>query len=153
MDSSDDTNHPALALALVEAAGQATLATLDPTGHPSASLVAVALVAGRPVLLISRLAAHTQNLAGDARCSLLFREEGDGEALALGRVTLQGLARPVEEPATVRQAFLARHPEARTYVDFPDFRFFAVQVERVRYVGGFGRMSWIDEERWEAVTG
>ena len=61
------------AKALLREARSAALATLGPDGHPSASLVGLATdIDGTPVILISGLAAHTANIAGDPRASLLI---------------------------------------------------------------------------------
>src|ERR1700741_1118853 len=66
-----------------------TLATLSRKhpGHPFASVMPYALDAqGRPLLLISSMAMHTQNLAGDGRASLLVTQPGaTGDPLASGR--------------------------------------------------------------------
>lgn len=128
--------------ALVRSARKAALATVDKaSGVPYASLVTVATEPdGTPLLLISRLALHTQNLLADSRASLMFDGSGpDGDPLAGGRVTLIGSFSRTE-PATARRRFLARHPGAETYVDFPDFGFFSMRVERAHYIGGFGRI-------------
>src|SRR3990167_9307577 len=56
-----------------------TLATLArrPAGHPFASLMPYALDAGgHPLLLISAMAVHTQNLEADPRASLLITQPG-----------------------------------------------------------------------------
>src|SRR5690606_33589901 len=91
---------------------------------------------GMPVFLISKLAYHTQNLAVDARASLLFDGTStSGDPLAGGRVTLTGEARPITDEAA-RRRFLARHPGAGMYVDFPDFSFFALVPATAHYVGG-----------------
>src|SRR5215467_3688157 len=46
---------------------------------------------GRPILLISTMAMHTQNLHADPRASLLVaQQEADGEPLGASRVTLVG---------------------------------------------------------------
>ncbi|PYX84641.1 MAG: hypothetical protein DMG68_20165 [Acidobacteria bacterium] len=46
---------------------------------------------GRPILLISTMAMHTQNLQADPRASLLVtQEDTDGEPLGASRVTLVG---------------------------------------------------------------
>ncbi len=119
-----------------------TLCTLalDPVGYPFGSLVAYALDAeGQPLLLLSDLAEHTHNLKKDPRCSLLVAEQGVAE----GRVTLLGEAHPAGD---AREAYLERHPEAAQYVDFKDFHFYRLHVSSVRYVGGFGRMSWVKAE-------
>jgi hypothetical protein len=42
------------------------------------------------------------------------------------------------------QAFLAIHPDAASYVSFADFGMWRIEVSQVRWVGGFGRMTWID---------
>ena len=130
------------ARALVRGALKASLATLDvDTGYPYASLVTVATEPdGTPLLLISRLARHTRNLAADARASLLFDgTSGAGDPLAGPRVTV--LCNLLETTsATARRRFLARHPQAAAYADFPDFRFFAGELRGGHLVGGFGRI-------------
>lgn len=131
-----------LARKLVRSRRKAALATLDKSsGHPHASLVTVATEPdGAPLLLISRLAVHTQNLLADARASLLFDgTDLNGDPLAGGRVTVIGQARPTDSP-TARRRFLARHPEAAGYAEFPDFSFYRLEVERAHYIGGFGRI-------------
>lgn len=127
---------------VIRSARKAALATLDRTsGHPYASLVTVATdMDGTPLLLISRLALHTQNIANDDRASLLFDASGaDGDPLAGGRVTVVGRARTTSS-TSARRRFLARHPEAAMYADFPDFAFYELEVERAHYIGGFGRI-------------
>src|SRR3990172_5671505 len=87
-----------------------TLATLArrPAGHPFASLMPYALDAGgHPLLLISAMAVHTQNLEADPRASLLITQPGlppEGDPLAAGRLTLLGeaLGLPPEDRAAAR---------------------------------------------------
>lgn len=120
----------------------AALATLDQaTGHPYASLVLVATTAdGSPILLLSRLARHTRNLLAEPRASLLFDgTAGTADPLAGNRATLIGRI-GIEESPAARRRFLARHPSAAGYVDFGDFAFFRLAVERAHFVGGFGRI-------------
>jgi len=127
---------------LLRSAGQGALATLDRhTGHPHASLVATATEPdGTPLLLISRLAVHTQNLIEDQRASLLLTgAETDGDPLAAPRITLIGTAAPTSSQ-TARRRFLARHPLASSYAGFADFHFYSLLLDRAHYVGGFGRI-------------
>ena len=59
--------------------------------------------AGRPLILISRIAQHTHNLQKDPRCSLLVGERGAQDVQAAGRLTLLAEARPISEPAEVEE--------------------------------------------------
>lgn len=145
--------------ALVRDARSATLSTIarDPAGFPYGSLVVVAADAtGRPLLLLSRLAEHTQNLLACAEASLLFSEPiaTNEEPLAVGRVTILGRCQvvPGDERAAVRASFLEQHPSAATYVDFADFAFYRLDPAALRWVGGFGRMTWVTADDYRAAA-
>ena len=119
-----------------------SLATFDhETRHPYASLVLIATEPdGSPILLLSRLARHTQNLERDPRASLLLdATDGLGDPLAGGRVTLLGDVRP-STSLSARERFLARHPSAQAYAGFADFSFYQLGLSTAHFIGGFGRI-------------
>ncbi len=128
---------------LVHLARSATLSTLSRrhAGHPFGSVMPYAPgERGAPLLLISAMAMHTQNLEADARASLLATQPGWAEdPLAGGRVTLMGRAArvPDRERESAREAYLARHPNAAFWVDFEDFAFWRLEVADLYFVGGF----------------
>jgi heme iron utilization protein len=127
---------------LLRQALKGALGTLDrENGGPYASLVTVATGSdGTPLMLLSRLAVHTQNLLADPRASLMIDGTSpQGDPLAGGRVSLMGRLTATQDPAH-RQRFLARHPDAEMYAAFADFAFYALTIERAHYVGGFGRI-------------
>lgn len=148
-------SHAERARTLVESGSSGTLCTLAraPAGYPYGSLVSFALDEHRPVFSLSALAEHTRNLQGDPRASLLVGERRPGDPLANGRVTLIGPCAPAGEAERdrVRAAFLARHPGAERYASFGDFSFWVLEVSAVRYIGGYGRMSWIEPDAWRAA--
>src|SRR6476620_5370400 len=126
---------------LARRALKASLATIASGSNcPYASLSTTATEAsGAPIFLISGMAQHTK-LAQDPRASILFDGTGAaGDPLQGARVTLLGRAEKVVDEA-VKRRFLARHPEAAFYADFPDFAFWRLQVEGAHPVGGFGRI-------------
>lgn len=133
----------------------ATLSRRHP-GHPFASVMPYAPdAAGRPLLLISTMAMHTQNLAGDPRASLLVTQpEVAGDPLAAGRVTLMGEAHgvPDVETAAARASYLERHPNAAYWADFGDFGFWRLEVTDVYFVGGFAAMGWVDAPAYRAAS-
>jgi hypothetical protein len=135
---------------LLAAARTGALATvaLDPAGFPFGSLVAYAVDdVGRPLLCLSDLAEHSRNLAADPRASLMASETGGGDPLALPRVTVLGPVVELRGTAreTALQAYRDVHPGA-FYAAFSDFRLYRLDVASVRYVGGFGRMSWVSAD-------
>lgn len=128
---------------LLRAGRSASLATLGADGAPFVSLVNVATMPdGSPILLMSRLAAHTRHVERDDRVSLLIAEAGEGDPLSHPRLTISGQARRADEAATraaLRTRFLARHPQSALYADFADFSFWRVEVSLAHVNGGFAR--------------
>jgi putative heme iron utilization protein len=123
----------------------AALATLSDDGGPWSSLVMYAALAdGTPVVCLSTLAEHGRNLARDSRASVVIGEpEMAGDPLDSGRVTLAGR---VEEPLgaeleQARAAYRDASPASERYGTFGDFTYYVLRIERVRWVGGYGRMD------------
>ncbi|MBF0356631.1 MAG: pyridoxamine 5'-phosphate oxidase family protein [Alphaproteobacteria bacterium] len=129
---------------ILRLASYACLATLS-QGNPYASLVAVATDHdGSPLLLLSTLADHTQNLEHDNRASLLFAlTEGHANPQTAPRVTATGLLERSDSPHH-RKRYLARQPGAALYASFADFSIWRMAVTRLHFVGGFGRAVWFE---------
>jgi len=123
------------------------LATLDGgTGFPFASLVTVATdLDGSPLLLMSRLAAHTANLDRDPRASILLAQGGKGDPLAHPRLTVLGRIARTEEPRA-RARFLARQPKAKLYAGFADFAVWRMDMTGAHLNGGFARATTLSAE-------
>ena len=140
----------AAARRLMRSTDRAALATLLPTPEgpaPYASLVLIAVDHDlSPILLISRLAVHTQAIEADPRVSLLLDgTAGLDHALTGARLSVMGRAE-ISPDARLRERYVARHPEAAMYAGFKDFAFYRVAVERAHLVSGFGKIDWIDAE-------
>jgi heme iron utilization protein len=126
---------------LLREARSGALATLMPSsGDPYCSLVNVATAAdGAPLLLLSKLALHTQNILADNRVSLMLDEERSGDPLEGARVMLMGKAAATDD-AEARRRYLARHPQADMFAGFGDFAFYRVTLKGAHLVAGFGRI-------------
>jgi len=151
-------SHAERCRTLVLQARSATLCTIarEPAGFPYGSLVTVAIDGvGRPLFLLSTLAEHTGNVRARPDASALLTEPlgTHDQPLALGRVTILGPCAVVgeDERATVRETFLAQQPSASYYVDFEDFSFYRLEPVALRYVGGFGRMSWVTADEYRVA--
>lgn len=146
-----EPSHAERARTLVAGQTRGALSTLalDPPGTPFGSVVTYGLDGtGRPCFFVSTLAEHTRNLQADPRASLLVVEDTPpgADPLASGRVTLLGEVAEVadtDEREAAKAAYLEANPSA-FYVDYGDFLCMRLDVTDVRYVGGFGRMSWVD---------
>jgi len=139
----------ALARTMIRASLKGALATLlAPGGHPYASLLLTATdTDGSPLFLISKLALHTRNLLADPRASLLIDATGtEADPMQGSRITLIGEARPTTSKSAKRR-FLARHPAAAGYAGFPDFAFYALDVQSAHFIGGFGRIFDLPREK------
>lgn len=132
-----------------------TLASLTVSGDPWASFVTYGLLDGAPVLCVSNMAEHGRNLAGDPRASIaIVAPSTETDPLANGRVTLAGV---VEQPAgdklvAAREAHVAAVPAAKYYVDYSDFALWVLRVQRVRWVGGYGRMDSATGQAYSAAA-
>lgn len=144
----DPAEMTALAKSLLRQVRAGALATLErSTGHPFASLVTVATAPdGSPLLLLSRLSAHTLNLEAEPRASILLAREGKGDPLAHPRLTVVGRAARTDDPA-LAERFLARHPKAELYAGFADFGFWRLEVEAGHLNGGFARAMSLSAEQ------
>ena len=133
--------------ALIRAADRAALATADrnASGWPHGSLVLCACDhGGAPLLLISDLAEHSQNLTADSRLSLLFDgTAGLADPLTGARASVMGRAVKDGDPDHLAR-YVARHPSASGYAAFADFHLYRVEIERAHLVAGFGAIDWID---------
>lgn len=123
----------------------ANLATLSEDGTPWASMIMFGTMAdGAPVLMVSTLAEHGRNLERDQRGSISVMAPRRGpDPLQNGRVTLAGrFEKPEgERLQAAKQACYDAMMYARTYEKMGDFSVWVLNVERVRWVGGYGVMG------------
>lgn len=135
---------------LLREARTGALASLTSDGAPYASLVTAAMAADNaPLLLLSRLARHTENIRRDPRVSLLIDECRGAEPLRGARISITGRIAPTDDLGAARR-FLARHPSAAGYATFADFQFWRIEVESAHLVAGFGRI--VELKRDQVLT-
>jgi len=113
-------------------------------GFPFGSVMPYAAdVLGRPVIFISSMAMHTQNLHQDPRASLLITQpDSAGDPLGAARVTLVGTTAEVPA-AEARDLYLSRYENAKYWQAYSDFAYHRLEVADVYFIGGFGVMGWV----------
>jgi hypothetical protein len=100
----------------------------------------------QPIILISNIAEHTKNIALNPKVSLLVFAGGE-DLQANSRLTLLGEAVKIfkEVDADLRSRYLRYLPQAASYFDMHDFSFYRIHIHQARYIGGFGKMSWLSD--------
>lgn len=117
-------------------------------GFPYGTAVPLVLdESSQPILLISALAEHTKNLLTDARASLAIVEPGKANVQDAARLTLVGRAETFTPSPELKQRYLRFQPEAEQYLQL-DFMFFRLKLERARFIGGIGKMGWLERQEW-----
>ena len=101
----------------------------------------------QPVLLISTLAEHTKNLLADSRASIAIVEPGKANVQDAARLTLVGRAETFTPAPELVQRYLRYQPDAEQYLQL-DFLFFRFKPERARFIGGIGKMGWLEGQEW-----
>ncbi len=133
---------------LLHGAAQASLATHSTSlpGYPFASAVAFAPDAHHcPVILISRLAEHSRNLAQNPRASLMVSHAlGQGE---LSRATLLGDMVALDSSKKWTARYLRYQPDGERFLQLGDFGFYRLDIRRIQVIGGFAKASWLEPER------
>ncbi len=140
---------------LVRESRRGMLATLmKGSGFPFGSLVdLLPRENGDVVMFLSALAEHQHYLSRDPRASILIAPQlFEEDALARPRVTLIGRTEQETDRSRLVQPYLAAHPGAEHYIELPDFQFYRLYVEKVRYIAGFGEMGWVDGADYRAAA-
>jgi putative heme iron utilization protein len=130
-----------------ESAGVLSTLSVDVSGYPFGSVVPFCLDRqGRPVILISRIAQHYKNVVADPRASLIVLEHGGDDVQVNGRLTCIADAIKVgaAEVEDIAERYYRYFPQSTDYHRIHDFEFFRLQPIRFRYIGGFGRIHWLE---------
>jgi 2-amino-4-hydroxy-6-hydroxymethyldihydropteridine diphosphokinase len=140
---------------LVSAMTVGYLATVGEDGAPWCSLVVYGPTAeGDPVLLVSTMAEHGRNVVHEPRASLALNDpSAPGDPLDRPRITLAGrVVKPEgERRREALDAHVAAIPGAMLYAGWDDFTLWVLEVERVRWVGGFAVMETISADDYRAA--
>lgn len=116
-------------------------------GYPFCSVAPFVIDhSGQPVILISTIAEHTQNIIANSKLSLLVFA-GNEDLQASARLTLIGQALKIEkDDEHLRARYLRYLPQASSYFTMHDFSFYRIEVMQARYIAGFGKMGWVSRE-------
>ena len=107
---------------------------------------------GSLVILISGLAEHTKNILHNPRVSLITHDQGDTQIQTQGRITLVGDATSIDDREAIGGRYLRYFPEAESYFQMHDFSFFRIRAVAIRYIGGFGKIHWVNIDQYGVAS-
>jgi len=144
-ESQDKTRH-ARALLLAQRHGVLATLSVEVPGYPFGSVTPYALdTEGAPLILISTIAQHTKNILADPRVSLTVHDATAADPQAGARLTWIGDAAMVPDQETAAHArYRAYFPHTSDYSKTHDFALYRIQLKRARFIGGFGRIYWLE---------
>jgi hypothetical protein len=141
------------AVTLLHEVPYGTLATVSTQlpGYPYGTVVPCVLDQDHyPMLCVSALAEHTKNLLADPRSSLsVVKAEGHNIQTA-ARITVVGDTESLDPSSELVARYLRYQPDAEQYLAL-DFMFFRLRPARARFIGGVGRMGWLESADWEGI--
>lgn len=149
----DNTSQSNLARRLLRSVDSGILSTMSKElpGYPFGSVTPFVMTHdGKIVIYVSAIAQHTANLLANPKTCLTAMQSGGGNQQELGRVTVVADAAEVPEDriAEVQQRYYTFFPESQHYGQAHNFAFYWLEPVRVRYIGGFGKIFWIEQQDW-----
>jgi putative heme iron utilization protein len=150
MSKTLDKVRAARELFLGKSFGVLSTISLDVPGYPFGSVAPYCVDEnGQPIIYISMIAQHTRNIVSDPRVSLTVVEEDidSDDVQARGRVTCIADAKHIDasdESAAAGARYFRYFPSSRQYEQTHDFTFFKLELVRIRFIGGFGQIFWIE---------
>ena len=122
--------------------------SIDVEGYPFGSIAPYALnYESEPTILISDLAQHTHNIKRNNKVSLTVFDQCVDDAQSNARLTWIGDAEAIDANDTaIRERYLRYFPSAESYFETHDFSFYRIRLQRARFIGGFGKIFWLEPE-------
>jgi putative heme iron utilization protein len=142
--------HQARLLMRAQHSGVLATQSLSIKGFPFGSVTPYLMTEqGNLIIYASDIAQHSRNMKADPHVSLCVYDGAQSDSQASARVTVLALAEADAVSQEHQQQYFALFPQAKKYVEAHDFRFYLLNTERVRYIGGFGEIYWFSQEEWQ----
>lgn len=137
-------NHEARTLLLKCYDGVLSTISVALPGYPFGSVVPFCLDRqGTQIILIADIAQHTKNIKADPRVSLIVFDRTASDLQANGRLTLVADAARIDNDDAAERYYRC-FPDSRGYHRTHGFQFWRLQPRRLRFIGGFGAIHWLE---------
>lgn len=145
------------AVKLLRTSSEAVLTTISQKyeGYPFGSFMTYITDKDRSIIIYaSNLAEHTTNIKSNSKsCMTIFSIDPKVNKQDNPRVSLIGDFKLIEtDKEKLKSKFKKLIPDSEIYLDLPDFNFYKMSIESVRWIGGFGKIGWLESEEWKENT-
>ena len=146
------------AVKLLRSSDNAILSTISKkySGYPFGSFVTFISNTDRTIIIYaSDLAEHTKNLNNNSKaCITLSRDASGNDKQDSARLTLIGNLFGISDAdkKEYSERFHTFLPDSKKYAKMHDFKFYRLDIERVRWIGGFGQIAWLDTKYWNPMA-
>ena len=144
-----------LAINLMRNCREGVLSTVSKKyeGYPFGSFVTFISGADRSIIFYaSDIAQHTINLKNNSKACITLFNLSEGDKQDSARLSLLGDVKKIDKDIeeTSRQ-FIEFFPESSQYSNMHDFNFYKLNISQVRWIGGFGKIAWLDSTNWNPI--
>jgi putative heme iron utilization protein len=144
------------AATLYRSCNTAILSTLSKRedGHPFGSFITYVTGQNRDLMVYaSDIAEHTKNILNDTRaCVTISSVTNSKDIQDNARLSIMGDLHPVPDAEIdgCQQRFVKFLPESKKYAAIHGFNFYRLIPSKVRWIGGFGQIAWLETEKWKS---
>jgi putative heme iron utilization protein len=145
------------AITLYRSNNTAILSTLSQRedGHSFGSFITYVSAKNRDLTVYaSDIAEHTKNILNDTRaCITISSVTNTNDIQDNARLSIMGNLLKIAdtEVAECQQHFLKFLPESKKYEKIHGFNFYRLSPSKVRWIGGFGQIAWLNTDNWRAT--
>ena len=101
----------------------------------------------------SDIAQHTINLKENPKACLTISKSISNEDVQNSqRLSLMGNIKSIKESNKeyCKNKFHEFFPESKKYMNFHGFNFYQLEINSIRWIGGFGKIAWLETEDWKS---
>tara|TARA_B100000579_G_C22841428_1_gene861802 strand:- start:2072 stop:2797 length:726 start_codon:yes stop_codon:yes gene_type:complete len=145
-----------LATKLYRTSNSGILSTISKSNkdYPFGSFVTfVSLLDRSAYLYLSDIAEHTKNikLQSKACLTILGQKKNNHDQQNNSRLSVMGNLLKIKEDEleNCQKKFFSLLPESKNYANFHGFNFYKLEINKTRWIGGFGKIGWLDEKKWK----
>jgi putative heme iron utilization protein len=150
---SNKSYHIHQAALLIRSQHTAILSThsLSMQGYPFSSVVPFLMTEeGNLVVYVTNIAQNSRNMKKYNKVGLCIYYGKQSDSQASARITVLGMAKVDAVDDQLQTQYMTIFPQAKSYVQAHDFRFYLISTECVCYIGEFGEIYWFSLNDWQS---